>query len=71
MPTETYEIEGMTCQHCVRAIERALSRVPGVVRVRAVDLVRGEALIEGAPDEQAVVAAVQGEGYQARRASSA
>jgi copper chaperone len=62
---ETYEIEGMTCQHCVRAVERALAKVPGVKRVRSVEL--GRAQIEGAPDEQAVVAAIREEGYEARR----
>lgn len=68
---ETYEIKGMTCNHCVRAIERALAGVPGVARVRAVNLARGVAEIEGAPDEQAVLAAVAAEGYEARRARPA
>jgi copper chaperone len=70
MKIETYEIKGMTCQHCVRAVGRALAGVPGVTRVSAVDLARGEARLEGAPDEQAVVAAVRREGYEARRAAS-
>lgn len=64
---ETYKIEGMTCQHCVRAVERALTKVPGVEAVRGVDLAQGVAQIEGSPDEQAVLAAIRGEGYEARR----
>jgi copper chaperone len=68
---ETYEIKGMTCNHCVRAVERALGKVPGVERVRAVDLAGGRAEIEGSPDEQAVVAALRDEGYEARRFPSA
>jgi copper chaperone len=64
---ETYEIKGMTCQHCVRAVTSALGKVPGVKAVRAVDLARGQAEIEGSPDEQAVIAAVREEGYEARR----
>ena len=64
---ETYEIKGMTCQHCVRAVERALGKVPGVRAVRAVDLERGRAQIDGSPDEQAVIAAIRAEGYEARR----
>ncbi len=65
---ETYAIKGMTCQHCVRSVERALTKVPGVVRVVAVDLERAEARIEGSPEEGAVLAAIRDEGYEARRA---
>ncbi len=67
---ETYEIKGMTCDHCVRAVERALARVPGVRRVQGVDLASGRAEIEGSPDEAAVVAALHEEGYEARRVGS-
>lgn len=66
---ETYEIKGMTCQHCVRAVEKALAKVPGVTRVKSVDLDHGRAEIEGTPDEQAVMAAVRDEGYEARRSA--
>jgi copper chaperone len=64
---ETYEIKGMTCQHCVGAVTRALGKVPGVTRVQAVDLALGQARIEGSPDEQAVIAAIRDVGYEARR----
>ena len=64
---ETYLIQGMTCDHCVRAVTRALGKVPGVRAVHAVDLARGQALIEGSPDEKAVIAAIRDEGYEARR----
>jgi copper chaperone CopZ len=64
---ETYAIKGMTCQHCVRAVEHALAKVPGVTRVVGVDLQQGRATLEGSPDEAAVVAAVRDEGYEARR----
>lgn len=66
---EIYRIKGMTCSHCVRAVERALAKVPGVVAVLAVDLEHGEARIEGSPDEQTVIAAVRDEGYEALRAA--
>jgi copper chaperone len=67
----TYEIKGMTCDHCVRAVTRALGKVPGVARVRSVDLARGQAEIEGSPDDQAVVTALRDEGYEARRTAPA
>lgn len=63
---QTYKIEGMTCGHCVRAVTEALTKVPGVASVREVNLERGEATLEGAPEEQAVIAAVREEGYEAR-----
>lgn len=37
MTTTTLIIEGMTCQHCIRSIERALAKIDGVT-VDAVDI---------------------------------
>jgi copper chaperone len=65
----TYKIEGMTCQHCVRSVERALGKVPGVEHVQAVSLDRGEAEVTGNPADDAIVQAIEHEGYRARRAS--
>ena len=59
-------IDGMTCGHCVKAVEKALAAVPGVSAVKDVSLERGEAVLEGRPDPKAVVAAIEEEGYQAR-----
>ncbi|MDH3969085.1 MAG: cation transporter, partial [Rhodospirillales bacterium] len=36
------KVEGMTCQHCVKAVREALSSVPGVDQVAEVDLESGE-----------------------------
>jgi copper chaperone len=66
---QTYEIKGMTCGHCVMAVTKALGRVPGVSNVESVDLTSGRAMLEGTPDEKAVIAAIQEEGYTATRAS--
>jgi copper chaperone len=63
------QITGMTCQHCVRAVERALAAVPGVTRVQSIDLGRGEAIVEGEVEAKLLVGAVLGEGYQATVAS--
>jgi copper chaperone len=60
------KVEGMTCQHCVKAVREALSAVPGVERVAEVDLDGGEALVEGRPENDALVAALKDEGYEAR-----
>ena len=62
-------IEGMGCEGCVQAVERALRAVPGVRTVR-VDLAAGRARVdhEGTQAE-ALVAAVEKAGYEARAVS--
>jgi len=62
------KIEGMSCGHCVSAVSKALSAVPGVRQVTEVSLERGEAVIEGETDLSALIAAVQQQGYEAHEA---
>ena len=62
------KVEGMSCGHCRSAVEKALAGVDGVTAVREVDLARGEAVVEGDAPVAALVAAVEGEGYEARPA---
>jgi copper chaperone len=59
------KIQGMTCQHCVAAVTRALETVTGVTRVIEVDLGRGEALVEGTPDPDSLARAIELAGYRA------
>lgn len=58
------KVEGMTCHHCVMAVTKALESVAGVTKAE-VDLDRGRAVVDGDADIQAMIAAVQEEGYQA------
>ena len=60
-------IEVMTCSGCVKAVTRALSKVPGVTDV-AVDLDAGQARIMGRVNSQNLVAAVEQAGFGARPA---
>ena len=64
--TETLTIDGMTCGHCVRAVESALGALDGV----AVESVRtGEARVrydDEAVARGALVRAVEAEGYAVR-----
>lgn len=62
------EIKGMSCQHCVKAVTDALSKVSGVARVVTVDLDAGRATVEGDVDPQALAAAVKEAGYEAEPA---
>ncbi len=57
-------IEGMTCDHCVKAVQGALERTPGVSKAR-VDLEAGQAMVEGSGDVQVMLQAVEAEGYGA------
>jgi len=58
------KIEGMTCGHCVLTVKQALSGVTGVQAPVDVSLEKGEAVVGGAPDPQALMAALVQEGFQ-------
>jgi copper chaperone CopZ len=61
-------IEGMTCQHCVRAVDRRLRRTPGV-DVTAVTI--GSADVQFDPartNVDEIAEAIADEGYTAFRA---
>ena len=58
-------IEGMTCQHCVKAVNEELAKVPGVTSVD-VSLENNSATVEGQADNAALVAAVAEAGYEAQ-----
>jgi copper chaperone len=62
------KIEGMTCGHCVAAVKKALEKVPGVTGAQ-VELASGRARVDGEPSLDALLAAVQDEGYQAAPAA--
>ena len=57
------KVAGMTCEHCVAAVTRAVREVPGVDGVR-VDLEQGLVSGGGGPDEAAVREAITEEGYE-------
>ncbi|OCX68314.1 heavy metal-binding protein [Acidithiobacillus thiooxidans] len=59
-------VQGMTCNHCVAAVEKALRAVPGVQTV-AVHLDANSATVEGdSMDTKALVQAIESEGYTAQ-----
>jgi copper chaperone len=66
--TMTYQVNGMTCGHCVASVTEELSAVPGVTAVQ-VDLASGRVDVTAdAPLEMsAVVAAVEEAGYEVAR----
>jgi len=64
MMSETIlKVEGMSCNHCKMAVEKALKGVAGVTAVQ-VDLAKKEAVVSGSPDRAAMVEAVDEAGYK-------
>lgn len=61
-------VEGMTCGHCQRAIERAVAALGGTA---GVDLAAGTVEVEGVTDAAAVRRAIEDEGYRVVDASAA
>jgi copper chaperone len=61
------KVEGMSCQHCVMRVQKALQEVPGVLAVR-VDLNKGEAnvTIKEGVFTQALIAAIKNAGYESK-----
>ena len=67
MVTATYEIIGMTCDHCVRAVRDEVAALAGVTTVQ-VDLSSGRAVVTSDEplSQEALRAAVDEAGYQLR-----
>ncbi|MCB1004080.1 MAG: heavy-metal-associated domain-containing protein [Acidimicrobiales bacterium] len=65
MASSTYEVRGMTCEHCVRAVTSEVESLPGVTGVD-VDLGTGRVVVTSdAPlDDAAMRAAVDEAGYE-------
>lgn len=65
MTVESFNVAGMSCQHCVDAVSQEVAKVAGVTKVD-VDLPAGQVTIESETpvDRQAVAAAVDEAGYE-------
>ena len=58
-------VEGMSCEHCVRAVERAVAAVAPGARV-AVELTAGRVTVENGTDPDRIAAAIREAGYEVR-----
>ncbi|MFI7076272.1 MULTISPECIES: heavy-metal-associated domain-containing protein [unclassified Micromonospora] len=65
MVTTAYQVQGMTCGHCVSAVSAEVGAIPGVEDVQ-VDLASGQVTVTSAQplDPAAVRAAVDEAGYE-------
>ena len=64
MVTTTYQVQGMTCGHCVNSVSAEVGALPGVKDVQ-VDLASGQVTVtsESPLDTDTVRAAVDEAGY--------
>ena len=65
MKTE-FEIEGMSCEHCVQAVKRAIAAVPGVTDV-SVEVGKAVVMSSVALRADDVANAVAEEGYRVKQ----
>ena len=64
MRMDTIKIKGMSCQHCVGSVKKALESIPGISRVN-VDLEGAKATFENnGVDVQQIKAAITGIGFE-------
>ncbi|MBT8763947.1 heavy-metal-associated domain-containing protein [Desulfohalobiaceae bacterium Ax17] len=65
---KVFNIEGMSCSHCVQAVKKAISSVPGVKSVE-VNLEKKQVYLEtdGEVDLDLIKKAVEEEGYKVVR----
>lgn len=65
MIMKTIKIKGMSCQHCVKAVEKALGMIDGVNTI-TVDLAKGEASFEESKpvEEQVIRDSIRKAGYE-------
>lgn len=64
MQQATYKIDGMSCQHCVMSVKKAIDSVNGV---KSSDVIVGSARVdfdESATSKEAIAAAVRSAGYK-------
>ena len=59
---QQFEVQGMTCSHCVRAVTDAVRRVDAAAKVE-IDLASGAVRIEGAAPRERLAQAIRDEGY--------
>lgn len=60
---QTFNVQGMTCAHCERAVTNAIQALDAQARVR-IDRQSGVVEVEGDLSESAIREVIEQEGYQ-------
>ncbi|MDH4417244.1 MAG: cation transporter [Acidovorax sp.] len=61
-PTTTFQVQGMTCGHCERAVTQAVQQVDPTAQVR-IDRASGTVDVDSTAPREALAAAIAEEGY--------
>ena len=59
---QVFNVQGMTCGHCVKAVTRAVQRVDPAAKVE-VDLPSGRVTVESGVARERIADAIREEGY--------
>ena len=62
MQTQTFQVQGMTCGHCERAVTQAIHQVDPAATVH-IDRASGHAQVQSAAPREQLAAAIAEEGY--------
>ncbi|WP_291519777.1 cation transporter [Acidovorax sp.] len=62
MQTTTFQVQGMTCGHCERAVTQAVQQVDPAATVR-IDRASGKVDVASTAPREALAAAIAEEGY--------
>lgn len=58
-----YQVDGMSCGHCIQAVTKAVTAVDPAAQVE-VDLAAKEVRVETSTAEEAIAAAIRDAGYE-------
>lgn len=67
--TQQYNIKGMSCAVCSAAVEKAVSKVPGVTDC-SVSLLTNSMAVDGTAESKAIIKAVKNAGYGASKSTA-
>lgn len=60
---QTFQVQGMTCGHCVGAVTQAVKTVDPAADVK-IDLASGRVEVQSQGDRAAIASAIEEEGYK-------
>jgi copper chaperone len=63
-PMQVFNVQGMTCGHCVKAVTRAVQEQDAAARVE-VDLAGKQVRVQSELAQEQILTAIRDEGYQA------
>jgi copper chaperone len=66
-PMQVFNVQGMTCGHCVKAVTRAVQEQDAAARVE-VDLAGKQVRVQSELAQEQILTAIRDEGYQAELA---